>query len=50
MISSSAGAGMGPTNKSGQGATTPAEDEQAIALAHPGYHKRGVSETEYLLN
>jgi hypothetical protein len=41
---------MAPTNKSGQGATTPAEDEQAIALAHPGYHKRGVSETEYLLN
>ena len=41
---------MAPTNKSGQGTTTPAEDEQAIALAHPGYHKRGVSETEYLLN
>ena len=40
----------GAPNKSGQGATTPAEDEQAIALAHPGYHKRGVSETEYLLN
>jgi hypothetical protein len=42
--------GIIPT-KSGQGgATTPAEDEQAIAIAHPGYHKRGVSETEYLLN
>ena len=39
-------------NKSGQGASTPAEDEQAIAAAHAtaGYHKRGVSETEYLLN
>ena len=40
---------VGPT-KSGQGALTPAEDEQAIAVAHSCYHKRGVSETEYLLS
>ena len=47
MISSSGGV---IATKSGQGATTPAEDEQAIAAAHSGYHKRGVSETEYLLS